>query len=109
MNDLSFGLLHEIEVIDQQQPIQEVKFPFSVPLMDESHEFGSTACQEMKDYIQKQYDIKLDKLYIVAILGADVKPIENAASFESQTNLKVIKQKDKHIGLLVLGYEEKRS
>jgi len=109
MDNVSSDLLHEIEAIDQQQPIQEVKFPFSVPLMDESHGFGSTACQEMKEYIQNQYGIRLDKLYIMALLGADVKPIENAASFESKTSLKVFETDGKYIGLLVLGYNEKRS
>ncbi len=109
MNDLSSDLLQEIAALDQQKPVQEVTFPFSVPLMDDSHKFGSTACQEMKEYIQGQYGIKLDRLYIMALLGADVQPIESAASFISKTNLKVFKFNGKHVGLLVLGYDEKRS
>jgi len=108
-NEVVNDFFSNMKELKEAKPIAEAHYPFSVPLMDASTQFGTVACGDVKAEAEKLTGHQLDKVYILSVFSADVNAEPDAVSFVSNTNLNVYCICGKYIGVLTLSYEEKRS
>ena len=104
MSNLVKDYVLNISKIDDKdkEVLLEINYPFSVNCMDVSHNFGATMMEEIKKYVKEKLDINIDEIYLLTSLLSQPKKNPVHVKFNSSTCLKVFKQDDKNIVLVIL-------
>ena len=96
-------LLRRFELTNEtSKEIIYIKYPFSTLIIDETFHYEDEIIKEFKDYALKDFEIRLDEIYLIHCSYVSMNLDSSNHSLNSETHIKITEKNGKYTGLIFL-------